>query len=232
MCCICLNYTQIIFQTKTELILNLNLILHHKMRKQAKTKPKLLPGSPSYNALLNRISVMKLPKIGEVETFRTQILTGIKDVDAIVLSKLNDRELLSFCLVNKEAATLCKDEMFWQNRFRSKFNEKDAGFKPSDVTWKNYYLQVISDLDKVRQAMISQIRADLTIDRREEGLHMYSAEETTAFIQQHSDKLEAAVLDMYRTYRDDDELDDLRKAELDWYSEFLYIHVPYELALQ
>ena len=75
-------------------------------------------------------------------------LTGIKDVDFIILSELNDKDLFSLCLVDKSINKLCKDETFWKNRFLNRFGDMAAKYKPQNRSWRNHYLKVISDLDK------------------------------------------------------------------------------------
>ena len=72
--------------------------------------------------------------------------TGIKDVDLKIFSELDDISLLRVCSVNKNIRNhVCKDEIFWKNRFI----EKNAiQYKPENRSWKNYYLQVLIDLDR------------------------------------------------------------------------------------
>lgn len=65
-----------------------------------------------------------------------------------ILSELNDRDLISFCLTNKSANNLCQDEFFWRNRFINKFGNEVTKYKPSERKWKKHYLAVISDLDE------------------------------------------------------------------------------------
>ena len=45
------------------------------------------------------------------------MLTGQRDTDLLILDKLDDKDLLNVCLVNKEARKLCSYEPFWINRF-------------------------------------------------------------------------------------------------------------------
>ena len=52
------------------------------------------------------------------------MLTGRKDPDFIILSNLNDGDLLSVCLTNKYAYSLCNNEDFWRNRFIAKWGEE------------------------------------------------------------------------------------------------------------
>jgi hypothetical protein len=73
-----------------------------------------------------------------------------RDVDFKILSELNDKDLFSVCLTNKYANNLCKDEIFWKNRFTSKIgNKTEIGkllikYKPTNRNWRNYYLSLIS----------------------------------------------------------------------------------------
>jgi hypothetical protein len=50
--------------------------------------------------------------------------TGSKDIDLIVLSKLNDEDLLNACQTNKAINKACKNESFWKSRFISEFDKK------------------------------------------------------------------------------------------------------------
>lgn len=75
-------------------------------------------------------------------------LTSIRDLDLKILSELDDRDLISFCLSNKLANNLCQDENFWRNRFINKFGNKVTKYKPAERKWKKHYLTVISDLDE------------------------------------------------------------------------------------
>ena len=74
-------------------------------------------------------------------------LTKYKDTDLLVFQQLDDKSLLSMCLVDKSANKLCKNEYFWQNRFVNKFGSGIAD-KPADKTWRIYYLQTIKILDE------------------------------------------------------------------------------------
>lgn len=50
------------------------------------------------------------------------MLTGVKDVDTIILNKLNDRDLVMVLSVNKYMNRFYKDETFWLNRILHKFS--------------------------------------------------------------------------------------------------------------
>ena len=49
------------------------------------------------------------------------MLSGIKDVDMIILNKLEDVDLIQACQVNKKADEICNDQAFWLNRILTKF---------------------------------------------------------------------------------------------------------------
>lgn len=74
----------------------------------------------------------------------------LRDTDLIILSKLNDKDLLSICLVNKAANKLCNYENFWRNRFINKYGEfaSNKHNKPEERSWKKHYLQVVFDLER------------------------------------------------------------------------------------
>ena len=78
-----------------------------------------------------------------------EAFTGIKDADLLILSELNDRDLLNVCLIkNKYVDYICKTESFWRNRFVAKYGETAAKYKPEDRSWRNHYMKVIVDLNK------------------------------------------------------------------------------------
>lgn len=86
----------------------------------------------------------ELPKTSQVKNS----LTSIRDIDLKILSELNDRDLFQFCLVNKNANELCRNEHFWRNRFVNRFGSEAAKYKPTQRIWRNHYLSVVSNLDK------------------------------------------------------------------------------------
>ena len=70
------------------------------------------------------------------------LFTKIRDVDIKMLQELDDHDLYDVCLVNKYAASLCNDENFWRNRFMINFGPDILSGKPSDISWKNYYIEL------------------------------------------------------------------------------------------
>ena len=89
------------------------------------------------------------------EENREVALSGIKDVDYIILQNLSDQDLGNFCRVNKEARKLCTDDTFWRNRTMKRFSSvisqdvliknKEANFK----TWREYYINLVDFLEKI-----------------------------------------------------------------------------------
>jgi len=79
-------------------------------------------------------------------------LTGIKDTELIIMAKLNDKDLLNYCIANKTILKTCYDESFWRNRFISKFDLKDkeplSKYRKPNQTWRDFYLMMIYYIDK------------------------------------------------------------------------------------
>ena len=93
------------------------------------------------------------------------MLTGIRDLDHIILNQLEDKDLVNICLVNKAAQKLCNDQTFWFNRILSRFpnippevfvkNRVDRSWSEyyivknrGDRSWSEYYIE---DLRKINQ---------------------------------------------------------------------------------
>jgi hypothetical protein len=74
--------------------------------------------------------------------------TGNKDVDLIILDKLDDRTLFYVCGMNQKdeyVNRICNDDYFWMNRLRKTYGDV-AKIQPR--TWKNLYLGLVYFLDK------------------------------------------------------------------------------------
>ena len=74
------------------------------------------------------------------------MLSGQKDADFIILSKLNDRDLLSVCITDKYANRLCNNEDFWRNRFITKYGVDFMKYNTTK-TWKRFYLLIVKYLN-------------------------------------------------------------------------------------
>ena len=88
------------------------------------------------------------------------ILTGQIDADLLILDILDDKSLINFCLVNKDANRLCSIDSFWINRLVRKYGQESFQFKSSERTWKQFYLSILKywddDIDK---AMVNAAKA-------------------------------------------------------------------------
>ena len=76
-----------------------------------------------------------------MESYRRN-LTGVKDVDLLILSGLDDRDLFNFCQTDQYARRLCQDENFWKQRFLKKYRKFEKNEKNEDRTWKDFYLKI------------------------------------------------------------------------------------------
>ena len=88
-------------------------------------------------------------------------LTSIKDVDLLIMEKLDDRSLLNLCQTNTNARRICDDENFW--RKRSYKNLQDVR-KCDNMTWKQYYLYRLSH-EIGRKEIIPGIVVTIEIDK-------------------------------------------------------------------
>ncbi len=52
--------------------------------------------------------------------------------------------ILSLCETSKFYADLCRNEVFWHDKFMLDFPEDIANFKPEGMTWKSYYIQALN----------------------------------------------------------------------------------------
>lgn len=77
------------------------------------------------------------------------MLTKLKDTDRLILSMLDDKDLLSACLADKNTNALC-DETFFRNRLYEKYPNL-VPFKSSNVNWKKFYLENVYYIDKLKE---------------------------------------------------------------------------------
>ena len=75
------------------------------------------------------------------------ILTGQKNADLLILDILDDKSLINFCLVNKDANRLCSIDSFWINRLVRKYGKESLQFKSTNKTWKQFYLSILKYWD-------------------------------------------------------------------------------------
>lgn len=90
----------------------------------------------------------------ETKEEKTKTLTGIKDVDLLIMSELSDKELGKFCQLNSYTKGLCKDDNFWRRRTLKRFTQvlkeetliknKEANF----TSWREYYINLVDFMEK------------------------------------------------------------------------------------
>lgn len=129
-------------------------------------------------------------------------ITGNKDLDFLILNNLDDKDLLNFCLTKNN---IC-DEEFWKKRTYSKF--KDI-CKPSDKTWKQYYLYRLTHI--VLAYRIDGVKITIEVDKN--GEYSQSYLNTVKEIHKKSEEeLKAAGEEL----KDDSEIVDLGARDLFW----------------
>ena len=77
------------------------------------------------------------------------MLTGLKDLDREILSKMPDRELLTVCKVDKRFYNEVCDDNFLRRRL-SKYPGIEK-YKQKDETWKQFFLSVIFYVAKMKE---------------------------------------------------------------------------------
>jgi len=70
-------------------------------------------------------------------------LSGIKDVDRVILEKLDDRELLKACSLDKYTWNNVCDDAFLRRRLLSKYPQI-AQYKLETETWKRFFLRAVN----------------------------------------------------------------------------------------
>ena len=84
-------------------------------------------------------------------------LTGHKDTEALVLSKLEDRDLLSYFRTGL-GTKIYNDENFWRNRT---FNKYGRVKKSKNQTWRDYYLnKMLLYGQQLDQSVYDAVRAN------------------------------------------------------------------------
>ncbi len=129
-----------------------------------KSKARLDVSSPEYRDMVQNLlgkkiifDNIKIPikdeKVEEQNVIQTkninpQRVTGSKDVDTIVLKKLDDKSLLSLLQVNKEYESL--PDTFFKERLEQRYPFL-VPYKSSDISWKQYYLKNVHYIGKLKE---------------------------------------------------------------------------------
>ena len=68
-----------------------------------------------------------------------------RDIDLLILENLEDKDLVSYCQVNKKANEICNDQTFWFNRLRSKFPfiNLELMAEVKEGSWSDVYIEMV-----------------------------------------------------------------------------------------
>ena len=99
--------------------------------------------------------------------------TGNKATDTIILTMLNDLDLINVCHSNKYLNNLCNNEAFWINRTVQNYGDalgnasQIAAYVPRGTSWKQYYLwlsdMMLRDATTIRKIAETHNRDDLKL---------------------------------------------------------------------
>ena len=93
-------------------------------------------------------------------------LSGIKDVDSIIINQLNDYELGKVSQVNKYVNSICNDDTFWRNRtfekFGNRLKELDIDIRDYNKSnWREYYVLLSTIVKQIGK----HIDMDVPVDK-------------------------------------------------------------------
>ena len=77
-------------------------------------------------------------------------LSGIKDVDREILSKLDDRELLKACSIDKYTWNTVCDDVFLKSRLLAKYPGIER-YKLEEETWKAFFLITVRTIALLKE---------------------------------------------------------------------------------
>ena len=77
-------------------------------------------------------------------------LSGIKDVDREILNKLDDKELLNACSIDKYTWNTICDDAFFKSRLLSKYPQIER-YKFVNESWKQFFLRSIYYISKMKE---------------------------------------------------------------------------------
>ncbi len=70
------------------------------------------------------------------------ILTGVLDVDRLILLELDDASLWNACRINKLAVRVCKTDKFWRERIERVFGHDLSEYKNEENTYRKMYREL------------------------------------------------------------------------------------------
>ncbi len=160
-----------------------------------------------------------------------------KDVNLEIMRKMDDSSLFNFCLVNKSASKLCRNEYFWRDRFIQKFG-KIYG-PPVGESWKSQYLKFIYYLNlpkekinfknmepeilKYFEKLVEEIILEKMEEEFEDLICQEPFENKEKYRKSERGNILEAAREMFEVYKQDDELERIYKGIQEHiYREFLF----------
>lgn len=84
-----------------------------------------------------------------MSTKQKNLLTGIRDVDRLIIDELSDEDFLNMCSLNRTyAERVCTDDYF---RLRTKARFPETIPYKVLPTWKNHYLSIVKYIDLLKR---------------------------------------------------------------------------------
>lgn len=98
------------------------------------------------------------------------MLTGDRNLDSVVLNKLDDIDLVNVCQTNKLANILCNDQTFWLHRIRTKFPYLGLDLlrkykNKLRLSWSQYYITELRTItERNAQYMLTKASSTSRLD--------------------------------------------------------------------
>ena len=80
-------------------------------------------------------------------------MLGLKELDRMILSNLDDKDLVNYCRTNKAMNKICNDQTFWFNRLQSRFPQIDLEVmrKVKIGSWSDVYIEMVKFVRSVNK---------------------------------------------------------------------------------
>ena len=93
-------------------------------------------------------------------------LTGIDEIDMLVLLELDYRSLLNACQTNRQLNRICSADYFWRRKVEGDFGTEALQHKPVNETYRQQYEYLFRANDPNREAGLGRVDALIVIERR------------------------------------------------------------------
>jgi hypothetical protein len=82
------------------------------------------------------------------ETYRERLLTGVEDVDRLILLDLDYRSLITACISDQYTNRICQDDFFWQQKVIRDMGQEVMKSKLPEMNYREQYRTLIDDMDE------------------------------------------------------------------------------------